>query len=116
MDTEGDGAPFLVGSGPEKSTHQPSNPDMVVRVPLSIITGRLESHDSVDWRNSDSRAGYLGAGKTTLVNYVLKEEHGKKIAVILNGLYTLWRSCRAKILANCVVQNLATVRLLFPLK
>ncbi|KAH9329573.1 hypothetical protein KI387_001681 [Taxus chinensis] len=28
--------------------------------------------------------GYLGAGKSTLVNYILKEEHGKKIAVILN--------------------------------
>ena len=33
-------------------------------------------------------SGYLGAGKTTLVNYILKEQHGKKIAVILNGLYT----------------------------
>ncbi|KAL8662392.1 MAG: hypothetical protein Q9168_008267, partial [Polycauliona sp. 1 TL-2023] len=33
--------------------------------------------------------GYLGAGKTTLVNYILKEQHGKRIAVILNGLYTL---------------------------
>ena len=30
--------------------------------------------------------GYLGAGKTTLLNYILNEEHGKKIAVILNGL------------------------------
>ena len=30
--------------------------------------------------------GYLGAGKTTLLNYILKEQHGKKIAVILNGL------------------------------
>lgn len=40
------------------------------KVPLTIVTG------------------YLGAGKTTLVNYILKEQHGKKIAVILNGLYT----------------------------
>jgi G3E family GTPase len=30
-------------------------------------------------------AGYLGAGKTTLLNYILSEQHGKKIAVILNG-------------------------------
>ncbi len=29
--------------------------------------------------------GYLGAGKTTLMNYILSEQHGKKIAVILNG-------------------------------
>ncbi|KAH7665229.1 P-loop containing nucleoside triphosphate hydrolase protein [Dioscorea alata] len=28
--------------------------------------------------------GYLGAGKSTLVNYILTAEHGKKIAVILN--------------------------------
>lgn len=31
--------------------------------------------------------GYLGAGKTTLMNYILQEEHGKRIAVILNGMY-----------------------------
>ncbi len=29
-------------------------------------------------------AGFLGAGKTTLVNYILSEKHGKKIAVIEN--------------------------------
>ncbi|KAI3947519.1 hypothetical protein MKW92_000839 [Papaver armeniacum] len=28
--------------------------------------------------------GYLGAGKSTLVNYILNAKHGKKIAVILN--------------------------------
>lgn len=28
--------------------------------------------------------GYLGAGKTTLLNYILKEQHNKRIAVILN--------------------------------
>lgn len=42
----------------------------LAKVPLTIVTG------------------YLGAGKTTLVNYILKEKHGKRIAVILNGLYT----------------------------
>ncbi|KAL2052392.1 hypothetical protein ABVK25_007264 [Lepraria finkii] len=40
----------------------------LARVPLTIVTG------------------YLGAGKTTMVNYILREQHGKKIAVILNGL------------------------------
>jgi Ni2+-binding GTPase involved in maturation of urease and hydrogenase len=31
--------------------------------------------------------GYLGAGKTTLLNYILTAQHGKKIAVIMNGVY-----------------------------
>jgi len=26
--------------------------------------------------------GFLGAGKTTLVNYILTQQHGKRIAVI----------------------------------
>ena len=29
-------------------------------------------------------SGFLGAGKTTLLNYILKENHGKRIAVIEN--------------------------------
>ncbi|KAJ8306188.1 hypothetical protein KUTeg_016733 [Tegillarca granosa] len=45
-------------------------PDLVPvdlnKVPITIITG------------------FLGAGKTTLLNYVLSEQHGKKIAVIMN--------------------------------
>ncbi|PBP26044.1 CobW/HypB/UreG [Diplocarpon rosae] len=30
--------------------------------------------------------GYLGSGKTTLMNYILNQQHGKKIAVILNAI------------------------------
>ncbi|XP_070562541.1 zinc-regulated GTPase metalloprotein activator 1-like isoform X2 [Ptychodera flava] len=42
----------------------PSEPGK--KIPVTIITG------------------YLGAGKTTLLNYILNEQHNKKIAVILN--------------------------------
>ncbi|KAI9704737.1 MAG: hypothetical protein M1836_006517 [Candelina mexicana] len=62
--------PLLVGSsdGPQSSDTLGAQLDelSIVRVPITIVTG------------------YLGAGKTTLLNYILKEQHGKKIAVILN--------------------------------
>jgi G3E family GTPase len=37
--------------------------------------------------------GFLGAGKTTLVNHILKGNHGKKIAVIENEYGKLWTEC-----------------------
>ena len=54
------------------------------KVPITIVTG-VFSKDSLTVSPLTMK-GYLGAGKTTLMNYILKEQHGKRIAVILNGM------------------------------
>lgn len=55
-----------------------------LKVPITIVTGKSgPAHHGTTI--ADLETGYLGAGKTTLMNYILNEQHGKKIAVILNG-------------------------------
>ncbi|KAF1476321.1 COBW domain-containing protein 1, partial [Pygoscelis antarcticus] len=61
---EDEDCPDLVpidAGGAEETESRPSG-----KIPVTIITG------------------YLGAGKTTLLNYILTEQHNKRIAVILN--------------------------------
>lgn len=52
---------------------------------------------------------FLGAGKTTLLNYVLAEQHSKRIAVILNEFgegkskYITYKNNFSTLKQNCVV-------------
>ena len=63
-----DEIPELVAiSDQTPSVEETDNSEILVdKVPVTIVTG------------------YLGAGKTTFLNYILTEQHEKKIAVILN--------------------------------
>ncbi|KAF2556578.1 hypothetical protein F2Q68_00014126 [Brassica cretica] len=62
-------------------------PPMAVQIQPDIPVGKTlsaeESSDAVSV-GVTVITGYLGAGKSTLVNYILNGKHGKKIAVILN--------------------------------
>ncbi|XP_028803612.1 COBW domain-containing protein 1 isoform X1 [Neltuma alba] len=65
-DDEEEGPPLAVQIQQDESTSQYFDPDSKASVGVTVITG------------------YLGAGKSTLVNYILNSQHGKRIAVILN--------------------------------
>jgi hypothetical protein len=80
--------PLLVDvDGKEEDMVEGQSP---LKVPITIVTGK--SHQSLKLVILIEEIGYLGAGKTTLMNYILNEQHGKKIAVILNGRF---RECRS---------------------
>jgi G3E family GTPase len=49
-----------------RSTNTIPNPQQQEKIPVTIVTG------------------FLGSGKTTLINHILQEQHGRKIAVIVN--------------------------------
>lgn len=79
---EEDGPPLLVEvENPEDEVLEEAKP---VKVPITIVTGK--SSNPAYGNPLTDNTGYLGAGKTTLMNYILNEQHGKKIAVILNGM------------------------------
>ncbi|XP_068656756.1 uncharacterized protein [Aristolochia californica] len=57
------------------------NPPLAVEIDE---LGKRNSSTSEDSVGVTIITGYLGAGKSTLVNFILNAQHGKKIAVILN--------------------------------
>lgn len=89
-----DNPPDLVAvsdKGPEGSNalNGQSSDSSITKVPITIVTGRWNIPGGLlSMFLALILSGYLGAGKTTLVNYILHEQHGKRVAVILNGLYT----------------------------
>ena len=59
----------LLASDALSQSNSPQNSDSDVElIPVTIVTG------------------FLGSGKTTLLNRILSEDHGKKIAVVLNEI------------------------------
>jgi CCR4-NOT transcription complex subunit 2 len=67
MNFDDDAPPDLVEAGTTSAEVAETLEENGVKVPITIVTG------------------YLGSGKTTLLNYILTAQHGKKIAVIMNG-------------------------------
>ncbi|XP_021756980.1 COBW domain-containing protein 1-like isoform X2 [Chenopodium quinoa] len=58
-------------------------PPVAIEIDETISYQNLQN-DEVSVVGVTVITGYLGAGKSTLVNYIINSEHGKKIAVILN--------------------------------
>jgi len=82
--------PLLVEVDSEVKNIQSSPPEEQpsFKVPITIVTGKIYMFSQAKHSAFLTICiGYLGAGKTTLMNYILNEQHGKKIAVILNGAY-----------------------------
>lgn len=94
---------FFMDSSNNSSDDDEECPELVVstnvRIPVTIITGYLGKY-KVEHLRPEKMTVFVkvrtffsskGAGKTTLLNYILTEQHDKKIAVILNefgeGLY-----------------------------
>lgn len=102
MDIDDEEPPMLVDVG-ENKVEIPSEEPKPIKVPITIVTGKSHHIKHRKSRPLTLQSGYLGAGKTTLMNYILNEQHGKKIAVILNGTYdhapafTAWLTFSARI-------------------
>lgn len=89
-------APYQIRLDDGRLIFAPADEDRVIRKATGAAAeGPIDDRDMYDEEDEPERpdseklcvtvvTGFLGAGKTTLVNYILKEQHGKKICVIEN--------------------------------
>ncbi|NP_001386734.1 zinc-regulated GTPase metalloprotein activator 1A isoform 13 [Homo sapiens] len=72
-----------VGSADEEE--DPAEEDCPELVPIETTQSEEEEKSGLGAKIPVTIiTGYLGAGKTTLLNYILTEQHSKRVAVILN--------------------------------
>ncbi|CAN1295663.1 Zinc-regulated GTPase metalloprotein activator 1 [Linum perenne] len=64
--------------------NEEDNPPVAVEITSSGNPPISQAHDDTLSVGVTVITGYLGSGKSTLVNYILNAKHGKRIAVILN--------------------------------
>ena len=86
---EGKCAPYQVRLNDGRLIYAPIDEDRVIREnanPIDPMASEEQEEERSDAEKTPVTivTGFLGAGKTTLVNYILKEDHGKKICVIEN--------------------------------
>lgn len=102
-----DAPPDLVEAGDTLSDEETS-----IKVPITIVTGvyprsiflvRPENYHYTKYF-IPMNLGYLGAGKTTLLNYILTAQHGKKIAVIMNGITPYYLFSKSVSIANNILE------------
>ena len=112
MDNDDDAPPELVEvTGVQEQEEENEVP---FKVPITIVTGMRPSPTRLITNLGSGLTrfrGYLGAGKTTLLNYILTAQHGKKVAVIMNGksLDIGFRSRPPSLTVIRVQQSLGTV-------
>ena len=83
MDSDED-CPDLVDFGNEDENASIKEDASTKKVPVTIITG------------------HLGSGKTTLLNYVLNEQHNKKVTELDNYMYELENFIQLKNIWHCL--------------
>jgi len=86
---EGKVAPYQIRLDDGRLIYSPMDEDRVIRKIEGSVPEMMMEEEEEELKDEEKLpvtliTGFLGAGKTTLVNYILKEQHEKKICVIEN--------------------------------